>query len=74
METERRGDGGDGGDGETEETGVSTGKALSVNGLRVVACCFRKQAYTLNVLSCSELGAEFAGLVAGLVPHEVCVG
>ena len=59
---------------ETEETGVSAGKALSVNELKVVACCFWKQAYTLNVLSCSELGAEFAGLVAGLVPHEVYVG
>ena len=52
----------------------SAGNVLSVSGLMVVACCFQKQAYTLNVLSCSELGAEFAGLVAGLVPHEVCVG
>ena len=61
------------GDGETGSQGVreSTGKALSVNGLRVGACCFWKQATTINVLSRSGLGAEFAELVVGLVPHEV---
>ena len=36
----------------------SAGNVLSVSGLMVVACCFQKQAYTLNVLSCSELGAD----------------
>ena len=78
AETLRRGEEGYGwsrrvgGDGEPGSRGdrgdgVSTGKALSVNGLRAVACCFQKQAYTLNVLSCSELGADVSKV------HEIAI-
>ena len=45
----------------------SAGNVLSVSGLMVVACCFQKQAYTLNVLSCSELGADVSKV------HEIAI-